>query len=67
MTIPVERSYSIENTRAFLRDLLDPKKTPRVPKWIRLEARWCLKHYPTELDMTRARKKCPEVFGVKKK
>jgi hypothetical protein len=66
MTIPVERSSAVWNTREFLRDLLDPKKTPRIPKWIRQEAAWCLKHYPTDLDMARAIKKCPEVFGGKK-
>ena len=46
--------------------LLDPKQTPKVPKWIRQQARWCLKHYPTDLDLAKAMKKCPEIFGGKK-
>jgi hypothetical protein len=30
---------------------LDPKKTPRVPRLIRQDARNLLRHYPTEFDM----------------
>lgn len=63
MTIPIERSYAIENTRIFLRKLLDPKQTPRVPLKIRREAKWCLRHYPFPHEMEKAAKKCPEVFG----
>lgn len=63
MTIPIERSWAVENTREFLRSLLDPKKTPRVPLSVRQEARHCLKHFPMELDMKKVRKKCPEIFG----
>ena len=67
MTLPIERSWALENTREFLRSLLDPKKTPRVPLYVRRDARWCLKHFPMELDMEKVRKKCPEVFGENKK
>ena len=63
MTIPIERSWAVENTRDFLYKLLDPKQSPRIPKSIRQEARWCLKHFPTDLDMEHARKFAPEVFG----
>jgi len=66
MTIPIERSYALKNTRELLRMLLDPKQTPKVPKWIRQQARQCLKHYPTDLDLAKAMKKCPEIFGGKK-
>ena len=48
MTIPIERTWSVLNTREFLLDLLDPKKTPRVPKDIRRQAGRLLKHYPTK-------------------
>jgi hypothetical protein len=51
MTMPFERTWAVNNTREFLRDLLDPKKTPRVPKNIRLEAYRLLKHYPTKYHM----------------
>ena len=48
MTLARERENSIRLTREFLRDLLDPKKTPRVPKAIRRMAYYCLKHYPAD-------------------
>lgn len=51
MTLPRERTQAMNNTREFLRNLLDPKKTPRVPKWIREEAYWCLKHYISEWEL----------------
>jgi len=51
MTIPVERTRAVIYTRQFLYDLIDPKKTPRVPKSIRASALHCLRHYPTDFDM----------------
>ncbi len=54
MTLPYERTNAVNWTREFLYDLLDPKKTPRIPKEIRQRARSLLKHYPTEYDMDRA-------------
>jgi hypothetical protein len=63
MTIPIERSWAVDNAREFLRSLLDPKKTPRVPAEIRRNARSVLKHFPNEVDMTRARTVAPLVFG----
>lgn len=47
--MPRERLNSIANTRDFLRSLMDPKQTPRVPKEIRRQAYWCLRHYPWDL------------------
>jgi len=63
MTMPYERRWAIKNTQIFLRDLMDPKKTPRVPSAVRKEAYRCLKHYPGEYHMEEARKAAPEVFG----
>jgi hypothetical protein len=51
MTVPVERTNAVIRTGKFLLDLLDPKKTPRVPRSIRQDARNLLRHYPTEFDM----------------
>lgn len=48
MTIPTERATSLIQARDFLRLLLDPKETPKVPRWIRTEAYWCLRHYPDD-------------------
>jgi len=46
MTLPHEETLAIVNTKEFLFDLMNPKKTPRIPKWIRQKARALLKHYP---------------------
>ena len=54
MTMPNERRWAIINTEKFLRDLMDPKKTPRVPSAIRKEAYRCLRHYPGEYHMLKA-------------
>ncbi len=51
MTIPLERTRAVNNTRQFLLDLLDTKKTPRIPKSVRASALHCLRHYPTDFDM----------------
>lgn len=51
MTIPIERTWSVLNTRGFLLELIDPKKTPRIPSKLRKQARQLLKHYPSEFDM----------------
>jgi hypothetical protein len=46
MTIPIERVWAVEGTRKFLRMLMDPKETPRVPLKIRRMAYILIKHYP---------------------
>ena len=51
MTVPVERTNAVVWTESFLKDLLDPKKTPRVPKVIRQQASRLLRHYPSKFDM----------------
>lgn len=66
MTIPDERTTAIYNAREFLRALLDPKKTPRVPKAIRTQAYWTLRHFPAQYEIEEAAKKAPKVFGPKK-
>ena len=63
MTMPNERFYAIRNTREFLVELMDPKKTPKVPKEIRLKAYYAIKHFPGEFHMEEARKLAPSVFG----
>lgn len=63
MTMNYERRNAVNRTREFLVDLMNPKKTPRVPKEIREEAYRCLKHYPGEYDIERAAEQSPEIFG----
>lgn len=49
--MPSERVNAIKRTREFLRSLLDPKATPRIPKAVREQAYWCLKHFPQDYDV----------------
>ena len=63
MTLPIERKQAVNRTREFLTDLLDPKKTPRVPKAIRDHAYRCLKHYPLPFEMDEAGLQAPRIFG----
>ena len=63
MTMPNERRQAVNRTRQFLVDLMDPKKTPRVPRNVREQAYRCLKHYPGDWDMEEAEKLAPSVFG----
>ena len=53
MTLPHEEVLAIETTRQFLRDLLDPRATPRVSRDIRRRAGSCLHHYPMQHHITR--------------
>jgi len=63
MTIPYERYTAIKNTERFLVELMDPKKTPKVPKYVRERAYRCLRHYPGEYYMEMAQQQAPDVFG----
>lgn len=63
MTLPDERYRAVLAAERFLTDLLDPRKTPRVPAAIRQQARAVLRHYPSQWDMDRAAHSCPEVFS----
>lgn len=51
MTIHSEKVRALKHAREFLRDLLDPKKTPRVPRAVRREAKDRLKHFPHNYDI----------------
>ncbi len=66
MTLPDERYRAVRATREFLVDLLDPKKTPKVPRAIRDRAGRCLRHYPWEMYMEIAAEKAPTIFKVGK-
>jgi hypothetical protein len=62
MTLPDERYRAINRARDFLRDLLDPKKTPKVPKKVRQRAYYALKHFPWEMHVDYIAEKLPEVI-----
>lgn len=63
MTIPEERMRALLNTRDFLEDLMDASKTPRVPAYIRKQARSCLKHFPYDFHLEMIPKAIPDLFG----
>jgi hypothetical protein len=62
MTMPNERYNAVIRAEHFLKDLCDPKKTPRVPKEIRKQAYYCLRHYPSKHHMDVAGSVIPHVF-----
>ncbi len=64
MTVPRERYRAVSNAREFLRSLLDPKKTPRVPREIRRSAYWILHHFPHDYEMKEVAKRSPFVFDT---
>ena len=59
MTLPDERYRAVIQTEKFLLDLLS---TPRIPKAVKDQARWCLRHYPSHSDMMQASQSAPDVF-----
>ncbi len=46
MSTDRERSRAIADAREFLYDLIDPRRTPKVPSTVRVRARTVLKHFP---------------------
>lgn len=63
MTLPFERTRSVLYTKAFLEELLDPQKTPRVPRALRGKAKALLRHYPMAWDIHHASNWAADVFG----
>jgi hypothetical protein len=48
----------------MLLDLLNPKITPKVPKYIRQRASSILRHYPDSHHFTKIVERLPEDFSV---
>lgn len=51
MTLPCERSASINETRDFMEALCSPKNSDKVPVWIQKKAHFLLRHYPSKMDV----------------
>lgn len=60
MTLPDERYRAVLQTERFLKEILS---TPRVPKAIKDGARRCLRHYPSEYDMSKTAQTSPDIFA----
>jgi hypothetical protein len=58
VTLPDEEERSLVYAHDFLLELLDPKKTPRVPRDIRRRAGLVLRHFPS-------RHRVKEIYKVK--
>ncbi len=65
MTLPDERYRALKCGKQFLYDLLDSKKTPRVPKSVRRQALHVLRHYPDDFHFELIAKQLPEWFDEK--
>ena len=63
MTIPSERTRAVIYTKDFLFTLLDPKVTPKVPRYVREQASRCLRHYPGVYDLVQAHRGAPGSWG----
>lgn len=63
MTLPDERLKAVNYAREFLYSLLDPKRTPGVPKHIRKNAAVALRHFPAEHEMDNAADMTSGIFG----
>lgn len=62
MTLPDERYRAVQQAEQLMRDLCDPRVTPRVPQIVRDRARGALRHYPNAFDMRMASEAAPGVF-----
>jgi hypothetical protein len=65
MTLPDERYRAVLAAESLLVDLCDPKKTPRVPRSVRVRAAQVLRHYPRRYELNCAAQLAPSVFCEK--
>ena len=64
MTLPDERYRALRCGHQMLLDLLNPKVTPKVPKYIRQRAASILRHYPDSYHFSKIVEKMPEDYAV---
>ena len=64
MTLPDERYRALRCGHQMLLDLLNPKVTPKVPKYIRQRAASILRHYPDSYHFTKIVEKMPEDYAI---
>jgi hypothetical protein len=63
MTLPDERYRALKWAEQFLQDLMDSRKTPRVPKILRQQARSVLRHYPGEYYLEELARARPDIIS----
>jgi len=67
MTLPNERTRAVVSVHDFLVRLISPYNEngiKRIPKAVRREALWLLKHYPRPYDIYAAAQCAPDVFDA---
>lgn len=62
MTLPDERYRAIVWAKQLCQDLMDPKKTPRVPQDIRRRAYNVLRHFPDEYYLSLLAEARPDII-----
>ena len=62
MTLPDERYRALKWAESFMQDLLDPQKTPRVPRSVRAQARSVLRHYPGSYYLEELARARPDII-----
>jgi len=65
LTIPYERYRAVIWAEEFMLELIDPKKTPRLPKSVRDQARTILRHYPHRYEMDMLAENNPSILESK--
>jgi hypothetical protein len=65
MTLPDERYRAILYAKSLCEDLLDSKKTPRVPKEIRRRALGVLRHFPEDYYLSMLADSRPDILERK--
>ena len=63
MTVPFERTRALVQAKEFLAAMMDPKLTPRTPRWMRGRAKAILRHYPGLAEIEKAHKALPHEYG----
>jgi hypothetical protein len=62
VTLPDERYRALKMAESMLMDLMDPSKTPRVPRSVRAQARSVLRHYPGPYYLEQLARRSPDII-----
>jgi len=65
MTLPDERYRAVMWAKSLCEDLMDPNKTPRVPKEIRRRAYGVLRHFPDDYYLSMLADARPDILERK--
>jgi len=63
MTMPIERTRSLVQTREFLQDLAHGDPVPDLPLAIRQEAFRLLRHFPMDYDIAACARHLPQSWA----